>query len=55
MKLDLANLMEDVKRIKQDLKSANKTDKKIMKQHDQIFELLENNSSNVPSGYSYGD
>ena len=55
MKLDLANLMEDVKRIKQDLKSANKTDKKIMKQHDQIYELLENNSSNVPSGYSYGD
>jgi seryl-tRNA synthetase len=55
MKLDLANLMEDVKRIKQDLKAVNKTDKKIMKQHDQIFELLENNSSNVPSGYSYGD
>ena len=28
MKLDLANLIEEVKKIKKDLKSANKTDKK---------------------------
>ena len=54
MKLDLSNLIEEVKKIKKDLKSANKTDKKIMKQHDQIFDLLENNS-NTPSNYSYGD
>ena len=54
MKLDLSNLIEEVKKMKKDLKSANKTDKKIMKQHDQIFDLLENNS-NTPSNYSYGD
>ena len=28
MKLDLANLIEEVKKIKKDLKAANKTDKK---------------------------
>ena len=54
MKLDLANLIEEVKKIKKDLKAANKTDKKIIKQHQKIFELLENNS-NTPSNYSYGD
>ena len=54
MKLDLANLMEDVKAIKKEIRQANKKDREIMEQHNQIFELLENNS-NVPSGYSYGD
>jgi|TARA_R100000808_G_scaffold3241_4_gene11695 flagellar biosynthesis/type III secretory pathway chaperone len=54
MKLDLANLIEEVKKIKKDLKAANKTDKKIINQHQKIFELLENNS-NTPSNYSYGD
>ena len=53
MKLDLANLIEEVKKIKKDLKSANKTDKKIMNQHKQIFELL--NSDNSNRSYSYGD
>jgi seryl-tRNA synthetase len=54
MKLDLANLMEDVKAIKKEIRQVNKKDREIMEQHNQIFELLENNS-NVPSGYSYGD
>ena len=54
MKVDLANLIEEVERIKKDLKAANKTDKKIINQHQKIFELLENNS-NTPSNYSYGD
>ncbi len=54
MKVDLANLIEEVERIKKDLRASNKTDKKIMKQHDQIFKMLENNS-NTPSNYSYGD
>ena len=54
MKLDLANLIEEVKKIKKDLKAANKTDKKIINQHQKIFELLENNS-NTPGNYSYGD
>ena len=52
MKLDLANLIEEVKKIKKDLKAANKTDKKIINQHQKIFELLENNS-NTTSNYSY--
>ena len=54
MKLDLANLMEDVKAIKKEIRQANKKDREIMKQHSQIFELLQNNS-NVPNNYSYGD
>ena len=54
MKLDLANLMEDVKAIKKELKKSRNKDKEIMEQHSQIFELLQNNS-NVPNNYSYGD
>ena len=54
MKLDLANLMEDVKAIKKELKKSRNKDKEIMEQHDQIFELLQNNP-NVPNNYSYGD
>jgi hypothetical protein len=54
MKLDLANLMEDVKAIKKELKKSRNKDKEIMEQHSQIFELLQENS-NVPNNYSYGD
>ena len=54
MKLDLANLMEDMKAIKKELKKSRNKDKEIMEQHSQIFELLQNNS-NVPNIYSYGD
>ena len=54
MKLDLANLMEDMKAIKKELKKSRNKDKEIMEQQDQIFELLQNNS-NVPNNYSYGD
>ena len=54
MKLDLANLMEDVKAIKKEMRQANKKDREIMEQHEQIFELLQDNSD-VPTNYSYGD
>jgi predicted phage-related endonuclease len=54
MKLDLANLMEDVKAIKKDMKQNRNKSKEIMKQHDQIFNMLRNNTE-VPSNYSYGD
>ena len=54
MKLDLANLMEDMKAIKKELKKSRNKDKEIMEQHSQIFELLQNNS-NVPNNYSYSD
>jgi hypothetical protein len=54
MKLDLANLMEDVKAIKKELKKSRNKDKEIMEQHDQIFELLQE-SGNSSGSYSYGD
>ena len=53
MKLDLEYVMTELKKIKKDLKNSNKTDKKIMKQHDEIFEMLQSNSNT--SNYSYGD
>ena len=54
MKLDLANLMEDMKAIKKELKKSKNKDKEIMEQHSEIFELLQNNS-NVSNNYNYGD
>ena len=59
MKLDLANLIVDVKEMQKDLKKLKnkdsdiqKTNKKIIKQHDRLFELIEGNTN---SNYSYGD
>ena len=54
MKLDLANLIEDVKQIKKDLRQSNKKDKEIMDQHRELFNLLESGGSSN-SSYSYGD
>ena len=53
MKLDLANLIEDVKVIKKELKKSKNKDKEIMSQHKQIFELLQNNTNTSGSNYSY--
>ena len=53
MKLDIENLLKDVNDIKTELKHANKKDKKIMKQHDQIFKLLKKKKKKVDSNYSY--
>ena len=52
MKLDLEYVMTELKKIKKDMKDSNKTDKKIMKQHDQIFEMLQNNEG-TSRDYSY--
>ena len=52
MKLDLEYVMTELKKIKKDLKDSNKTDKKIMKQHNQIFEMLQNNEG-TSRDYSY--
>ena len=61
MKLDLANLIVDVKEMQKDLRKLKnkdadiqKTNKKIIKQHDRLFELIEGNT-NSNSNYSYGD
>ena len=60
MKLDLENIISEVKDLRQVVKKLKnkdvdiqKTNKKIIKQHDRLFELIEGNSSN--RSYSYGD
>ena len=52
MKIDLENLMTDVKQIKKDLRQGNKKDKEIMDQHKKLFELIDSGSSS-DSPYSY--
>jgi len=61
MKIDLENLMVDVKQIKKDLRQGNKKDKEIMDQHRQLFDMLNTSTDmmqqNQTKGgsYSYGD
>ena len=64
MKIDLENIIADVGELRQVIKKLKnkdadiqKTNKKIIRQHDQLFQLIEgaNNSSNSNSNYSYGD
>ena len=52
MKLDIENLLKDVEEIKKELKKSLKKDKKIMKQHEDIFKLLKKKKK-VDSGYNY--
>jgi len=61
MKLDLENIIAEVKELKQVVKKLKnkdadiqKTNKKIIKQHDRLFELIEGNTDSNRS-YSYGD
>ena len=61
MKLDLENIIQDVKELRQVVKKLKnkdadiqKTNKKIIKQHDKLFELIEGNTTSN-SNYSYGD
>ena len=60
MKLDLQNLIADVKELQRDMKKMNqkdkeivKTNREIQKEHKKLFNLLE--SGNSRSNYSYGD
>ena len=55
MKLDLGHLMKEMKQIKKQLREENNKNKEIMEQHEDIYKLLQDNSSNVPNNYSYGD
>ena len=61
IKIDLENLMQDMKQIKKDLRQSNKKDKEIMDQHKQLFNLLNDSTDmmqqNQTKGgsYSYGD
>ena len=59
MKLDLQNIIAEVDELKKVVKKLRnkdadiqKTNKKIIKQHDRLFELIEGNTT---SNYSYGD
>ena len=61
MKLDLQNIIDEVDELKKVVKKLRnkdadiqKTNKKIIKQHDRLFELIEGNT-NSNSAYSYGD
>ena len=61
MKLDLENIIADVGELKKVIKKLKnkdadiqKTNKKIIKQHDKLFDLIEGNSSTNRS-YSFGD
>ena len=55
MKLDLEHLMKEMKQIKKQLREENNKNKEIMEQHEDIYKLLQDSASNVPSNYSYGD
>ena len=52
MKFDLALLMKELQSIKEDIKEGKDKSKEIMKQHGQIFELLQGKVK-IPSGYKY--
>ena len=61
MKLDLENIIADVGELKKVIKKLRnkdadiqKVNKKIIKQHDKLFDLIEGNSSTNRS-YSYGN
>ena len=52
MKLDLENLMKEMKQIKKQLREQNNKNKEIMEQHEDIYKLLQDSTSNPPS-YNY--
>ena len=61
MKLDLENIIIDVKELRKVVKKLKSKDQILINQnevitedHQRLFEILENSSSNT-SGYSYGD
>ena len=51
---DIERLMGDVEKLKNKDADIQKTNKKIIKQHDRLFELIEGNT-NSNSNYSYGN
>ena len=53
MKLDLENLMKEMKQIKKQLREENSKNKEIMEQHKDIYKLLQESTTNVPNNYSY--
>ena len=61
MKIDLENIIQDVKELRKVVKKLKSKDQILINQnevitsdHQRLFQILENSSSNT-SGYSYGD
>ena len=58
LKLTVEQLQKDMKKLQNQEKTITKNNKKIMKQHSQIFDLLSDGNSQIQQnqkGYSYGD
>ena len=62
MKLDLQNLIADVDELSKDMKRMNQKDKEIVKtnreiqrEHQKLFNLIDDNKSKKKKSYSYGD
>jgi hypothetical protein len=62
MKLDLQNLIADVDELSKDMKRMNQKDKEIVKtnreiqrEHQKLFNLIDNSKSKKKKSYSYGD
>jgi tRNA U34 5-carboxymethylaminomethyl modifying GTPase MnmE/TrmE len=62
MKLDLQNLLADVKELQKDMKRMNQKDKEIVKtnreiqrEHQKLFDIIDDSKSKKKKSYSYGD
>ena len=62
MKLDLQSLLADVKELQKDMKRMNQKDKEIVKQnksiqreHQKLFDIIDDSKSKKKKAYSYGD
>ena len=62
MKLDLQSLLSDVKELQRDMKQMNQKDKEIVKQnksiqreHQKLFDIIDDSKSKKKKSYSYGD
>ena len=62
MKLDLQNLIADVEELSKDMKRMNQKDKEIVKtnraiqrEHQKLFDIIDDSKSKKKKAYSYGD
>ena len=62
MKLDLQNLIADVEELSKDMKRMNQKDKEIVKtnreiqrEHQKLFDIIDDSKSKKIKSYSYGD
>jgi len=62
MKLDLQNLISDVEELSKDMKRMNQKDKEIVKtnreiqrEHQKLFDIIDDSKSKKKKSYSYGD